>query len=113
MGSGETVWGHPRCGALDSDGDGQLDAQAQCTGTVVAPQWIVSAAHCAFRPDDQGVDAMVTLTGDALLIHLRSAGSAPPHAVAQLGGECRRPRGASSTGAWAGASSRRGATSSR
>jgi secreted trypsin-like serine protease len=102
--------------AWDSNGDGQLDTQAQCTGTVIAPQWIVSAAHCAFGPGDRGVDAMVTLTGvgdlndqagewiaadqlvvhpdwdpssltgDALLIHLRTPSSAPPHAVAQPGG---------------------------
>jgi secreted trypsin-like serine protease len=93
-----------------------IDTQAQCTGTVIAPQWIVSAAHCAFRPDGQGVDGMVTLTGvgdlndpageaivadrlvvhpdwdpdsltgDALLIHLGSPSSASPHAVAQPGG---------------------------
>ena len=30
---------------------------------MIAPQWIVSAAHCAFRPDGQGVDGMVTVTG--------------------------------------------------
>lgn len=102
--------------AWDSDGDGQPDTQAQCTGTVIDPEWVISAAHCAFRPDGQGVDAMVTLTGvgdlndpsgeaiaadqlvvhddwdpetltgDALLIHLRQPSSAPPHPVAQPGG---------------------------
>ena len=50
--------------AWDADGDGDLDEQAQCTGTVIAPQWVVSAAHCAFTPNDELVDAMLTMTGD-------------------------------------------------
>jgi secreted trypsin-like serine protease len=116
--------------AWDSDGDGQLDSQAQCTGTVIAPQWIVSAAHCAFRPGDQGVDGMVTvtgvgdlnepsgeaiaadrlvvhpdwdpdtLTGDALLIHLRSPSSAPPHPVAQPGGSYFTEPGVPNAAGW-------------
>ena len=116
--------------AWDSDGDGQLDKQAQCTGTVIAPQWVVSAAHCAFRPDDQGVDAMValtgvsdiydpnrqviaadrlvvhpdwdpnTLTGDALLIHLSTPSKAPPHAVAQPGGQYVSPEGVPNAAGW-------------
>jgi secreted trypsin-like serine protease len=102
--------------AWDSDGDGELDAQSQCTGTVIAPQWVISAAHCAFRPGG-AVDAMVTvtgvgdlndpsgepivadqlvvhpdwdpetLTGDALLIHLRTPSSRPAHPVARPGGD--------------------------
>ena len=48
----------------DSDGNGSIDSASGCTGTVIAPNWIVSAAHCAFRPDNgQGVDAMSTITG--------------------------------------------------
>lgn len=47
----------------DQDGDGQFESASGCTGTVIAPSWIVSAAHCAFRPDGQPVDAMVSLTG--------------------------------------------------
>jgi secreted trypsin-like serine protease len=114
----------------DSDGDGQLDTQAQCTGTVIAPQWVVSAAHCAFRPDDQLVDAMGTitsvgdindpngevrvadrlvvhpdwdpnkLTGDALLIHLKDASTAPPHAVAQPGGQYVSPQNVPNAAGW-------------
>jgi secreted trypsin-like serine protease len=116
--------------AWDSNGDGQLDTQAQCTGTVIAPQWVVSAAHCAFRPDGRGVDGMVTvtgvgdlndpsgeaiaadklvvhpdwdprtLTGDALLIHLRSPSSAPPHAVARPGGQYFTQPGVPNAAGW-------------
>jgi secreted trypsin-like serine protease len=35
---------------------------AACTGTVIAPRWVVSAAHCAFDGGNQPVDALVTLT---------------------------------------------------
>ena len=81
---------------------------------MVAPQWVISAAHFAFKPDGEPIDAMVTvtgvadldatgeaiaadrlvvhprwdpdaLTGDALLIHLRSPSSRPPLAVAEPG----------------------------
>jgi V8-like Glu-specific endopeptidase len=34
----------------DGDGDGRIESIATCTGSVVAPRWILSAAHCAFRP---------------------------------------------------------------
>ena len=51
--------------AWDEDGDGELESAAGCTGTVIAPDWILSAAHCAFRPDDQGIDAMLAVTGSA------------------------------------------------
>ena len=47
----------------DSDGNGSIDAAASCTGTVIAPTWILTAAHCAFQPNGQGIDAMVTVTG--------------------------------------------------
>jgi len=48
----------------DANGDGAIDAASSCTGTVIAPNWIISAAHCAFRPDNgQGIDTMVTITG--------------------------------------------------
>jgi secreted trypsin-like serine protease len=33
-------------GLEDTDGDGQLDPSFGCTGSVVAPTWIVTAAHC-------------------------------------------------------------------
>jgi hypothetical protein len=102
--------------AWDEDGDGQLDSGAGCTGTVIAKSWIISAAHCAFRPNGQPVDAMVTLTGvadntkaggeaigadrlvvdpdwnpqtllgDALLIHLKSPSSRPALPLAVDGG---------------------------
>jgi secreted trypsin-like serine protease len=100
----------------DADGDGRIESAAACTGTVIAPSWIVSAAHCAYRPDDRPIDAMVTLTGvadvnatggqsiaadglvveprwnpltltgDVLLIHLASRSSRPPMRVAVPGG---------------------------
>jgi hypothetical protein len=91
----------------DGDGDGQIESAAGCTGTVIAPEWIISAAHCAYRPGGQPIDAMVTVTGvadindsaaeaiaadqlvvdphwnpqtlrgDALLIHLKTDSSRP------------------------------------
>ena len=100
----------------DGDGDGALESLAQCTGTVIAPQWVISAAHCAFQPNGRPIHAMVTitgvadlsatgeaidadrvvvhpgwnpgtLTGDVLLIHLRRASSRPPLPVATPGGD--------------------------
>lgn len=47
----------------DQDGDGEMDGAAGCTGTVINPSWVISAAHCLFRPDGEPVDAIVTLTG--------------------------------------------------
>jgi trypsin len=100
----------------DSDDDGQIDSGAGCTGTVIAKQWVISAAHCAFRPDGKPIDAMVTvtgvadntspsgqaipadrlvvhpkwnpttLTGDALLVHLKSPSSRPAMPLAVDGG---------------------------
>jgi hypothetical protein len=91
----------------DGDGDGKIESAAGCTGTVIAPEWIISAAHCAYRPDGDPIDAMVTVTGvadindetaeaisadklvvdpnwdpqtllgDALLIHLKTDSSRP------------------------------------
>ncbi|HEX5619113.1 MAG TPA: serine protease [Solirubrobacteraceae bacterium] len=51
--------------AWDQDGDGEMDGAAGCTGTVINPSWVISAAHCLFRPDGEPVDALVTLTGTA------------------------------------------------
>jgi secreted trypsin-like serine protease len=115
--------------AWDSDGDGELDAQSQCTGTVIAPQWVISAAHCAFRPGG-AVDAMVTvtgvgdlndpsgepivadqlvvhpdwdpgtLTGDALLIHLGRPSSRPAHPLAVPGGRYVTQQGVPNAAGW-------------
>jgi trypsin len=49
--------------AWDEDGDGTLDSAAGCTGTVINPSWVISAAHCLFRPNGDPVDAILTLTG--------------------------------------------------
>lgn len=102
--------------AWDANGDGRLDQAAGCTGTVIAPEWILSAAHCAFRPDGGPVVAMLSITGvanfndllgevipadrlvvhpgwdprrmrgDALLIHLETPSSRPPMPLARPGG---------------------------
>jgi secreted trypsin-like serine protease len=101
----------------DSNGDQTIDQHAQCTGTVIAPQWVVSAAHCAFQPNGELVHAMLTVTGvadlnehgaeaisvddlevhpnwdpdslagDALLIHLRSPSSRTALPIARHGGD--------------------------
>lgn len=115
--------------AWDTDGDPQLEAFAQCTGTVIAPEWVISAAHCAFQPNGQGIDALLTVTGisdlnddgeaiaadrlvvhpawdpdflvgDALLIHLESPSSAPPHAVAQPGVQYSSPPDVPNAAGW-------------
>jgi secreted trypsin-like serine protease len=49
--------------AWDQNGDGELEGAAGCTGTVINPSWVISAAHCLFRPDGEPVDALITLTG--------------------------------------------------
>jgi secreted trypsin-like serine protease len=114
----------------DSDGNQTIDMQAQCTGTVIAPQWVISAAHCAFQPNGQPIDAMVTvtgvadlndqsaeaiavdrlvvhptwhpqtLTGDALLIHLRSPSSRPALALATHGREYVTFEGVPNAAGW-------------
>jgi secreted trypsin-like serine protease len=51
--------------AWDVNGDDVVDTGTQCTGTVIAREWIVSAAHCAFQPDGEPVDAILSITGVA------------------------------------------------
>ena len=113
----------------NTDSDPELEAAATCTGTVIAPEWVISAAHCAFRPDDQPIEALATMTGvsdvnqdgeiifadglvvhpawdpgflvgDALLIHLESASGAPPQAVAHPDGEYSSPPGVFNAAGW-------------
>jgi hypothetical protein len=97
----------------DGDNDGKIESAASCTGTVISPDWMISAAHCAFRPDGNPIDAMVTITGvadindstgqaisadklvvdpdwdpttlhgDALLIHLKTKSSRPAMKLAE------------------------------
>jgi secreted trypsin-like serine protease len=103
--------------AWDEDGDGSLDTATGCTGTVVKPSWVITAAHCGFRPDGPPVDAMLSITGaadindpigeaipadrvavhpawnpelllgDAMLMHLETPSSAPAMPLARLGSE--------------------------
>jgi hypothetical protein len=49
----------------DEDGNGDLESSSACTGTVIKPEWILTAAHCGFRPDGQRIDAMLSITGAA------------------------------------------------
>lgn len=51
--------------AWDGNGNGTLDSGASCTGTVIKPDWIITAAHCGERPDGGPIDAMLTITGAA------------------------------------------------
>jgi hypothetical protein len=102
---------------------------AACTGTVVAPSWVASAAHCAFRPDGRPVDGIVTLTGvadtrspgewiaadrvavdprwdhvrltgDTLLIHLVRPSSRPAMPLAVAGGPYVAPPGVPNAAGW-------------
>jgi secreted trypsin-like serine protease len=117
--------------AWDTDGDPtDLEESARCTGTVIAPQWVISAAHCAFQPDGQPIDALLTITGvgdfrdpdreviaadglavhpawdpdfligDALLIHLESASSAPPLLVVHPDGDYFSPPDTVNAAGW-------------
>jgi hypothetical protein len=102
---------------------------AACTGTVIAPRWVVSAAHCAFDDGNQPVDALVTLTGvadvngpgeaiaadsavvdprwdpvglvgDVLLIHLARPSSRPAMPLAAPGGRYVSPVGVPNAAGW-------------
>jgi secreted trypsin-like serine protease len=113
----------------DTDGDPDFEEVAQCTGTVIAPEWVISAAHCAFDDNGARTDALLTLTGvgdldedgeviaadgfvvhpdwdpdflirDALLIHLESASSAPPHALAHPGVQYSSPPNVPNAAGW-------------
>jgi secreted trypsin-like serine protease len=115
--------------AWDANGDGRLESFAQCTGTVVAPRWVISAAHCGSQPNGDPVQAMVTVTGvadlkgageaiaadrlavppgwtpgtltrDVLLIHLRAPSSRPPLPVATPGGDYMTVAGRPNAAGW-------------
>jgi secreted trypsin-like serine protease len=111
------------------DGDGNEHDYA-CTGSVVAPQWIVTAAHCTFGNTGQSPQSMrvtigVTDVNDASgqtiavdrfvpnpsyddssqandigLVHLIRPTSAPPVALATPGGSYADTGGAANAAGW-------------
>jgi len=49
----------------DFDDDGAAEAGGACSGVVVAPQWVLSAAHCGFSDANRRLDSISVRVGTA------------------------------------------------